>query len=497
MTQYRFTAEQRAAFRKAITSHPSWDFYRQMKMLTASALSVDDMLKAAAELNPPIDPSLYGTVKSFNPHGQPKPKPYDKGVTDNLFARFQEHKIHLSYRTEIKASEIFETIYQKQEGRMSEGQHKALSTIINEAHARSFKSDPAPYSAPEPVATPAPSIDPLNMSKVNPMINTTSTPAPSAPVSGDVATALHVLMTAMGQQGQQQGLTEAQVIALINQHSGKPATVNLNLTTPTGVKSLSDRLMHYKVPLLLSAVNAGVNVMLVGPAGSGKTTAAEQVAEALDLPFYFTGAIDSAYKLTGFIDAQGRTIRTAFRDAYERGGIFLFDELDASMPSAVLAFNAALANGQMDFPDGTVKRHADFRAVAACNTFGRGADRQYVGRLQLDGASLDRFVTLAWDYDSALEAALIGLSRPNTAPPMTTVNPITDEASAASVTRQWHEFVTKCRARAEMQKIRHVISPRATMNGVKLLLAGWPLAEVQESALYKGLDSDSRSKIAC
>jgi hypothetical protein len=48
-----------------------------------------------------------------------------------------------------------------------------------------------------------------------------------------------------------------------------------------------------------------------------------------------------------------------------------------------------------------------------------------------------------------------------------------------------------------MQKIRHVISPRATMNGVKLLLAGWPLAEVQESALYKGLDSDARAKIAC
>jgi len=488
MSQYRFTAEQRAAFRKAITSHPSWDFYRQMNNLTASALSVDDMLKAAAELNPPIDPSRYGTVKLFNPHGQPKPKPYDKGVTDNLFAHFQEHKKNLSYRTEIKAAEIFETIYQKQDGRMSEGQHRVLSTIINEAHARSFKTDPAPYSIPAPSTV---KDDPMSHAIVNPI------PAPSAPVSGDVATALHVLMTAMGQQGQQQGLTEAQVIALINQHSGKPATVNLNLTTAKGIKPLTDRLMHHKIPLLLSAVNAGVNVMLVGPAGSGKTTAAEQVAEALDLPFYFTGAIDSAYKLTGFIDAQGRTIRTAFRDAYEHGGIFLFDELDASMPSAVLAFNAALANGQMDFPDGTVKRHADFRAVAACNTFGRGADRQYVGRLQLDGASLDRFVTLAWDYDSALEAALIGLSRPNTSPPMATVNPVTDEATAASVSRQWHEFVTKCRARADMQKIRHVISPRATMNGVKLLLAGWPLAEVQESALYKGLDSDARAKIAC
>ena len=131
--------------------------------------------------------------------------------------------------------------------------------------------------------------------------------------------------------------------------------------------------------------------MMVGPAGSGKTTAAHEAAKALGIPFYFTGAIDSAYKLTGFIDAQGRTVRTAFREAFEHGGVFLFDEMDSSMPAALLAFNAALANGHADFPDGIIKRHPDFRAIAACNTFGGGANRQYVGRMQLDAASLDRF----------------------------------------------------------------------------------------------------------
>jgi hypothetical protein len=455
-----------------------------MNNLTASALSVSDMLKAASELIPPLDPADFGTVKGFRPHGQPKPKPYDKGVTDNLFGHFNRlaNASSMTFQTERRGRDIFSTVYDKQDGRMTEAQHRVLSLIINEAQAQAYKTD----SAPAPTSK-----DDTAMNNTMP-----SAPAPSAPISGDVATALHVLMTAMGQQGQQQGITESRVIDLINTHAARPATVNLNLTTPTGIKTLSDRLMHFKVPLLLAAVNAAVNVMLVGPAGSGKTTAAEQVAEALDLPFYFTGAIDSAYKLTGFIDAQGRTIRTAFREAYEKGGVFLFDELDASMPSAVLAFNAALANGQMDFPDGTVKRHPDFRAIAACNTFGRGADRSYVGRLQLDAASLDRFITLAWDYDTALEAALIGLPRPNTAPAMATIAPITDEASAASVSRQWHDFVTRCRTRAEAQKIRHVISPRATMNGVKLLLAGWPLAEVQESALFKGLDSDTRAKIA-
>ena len=254
--------------------------------------------------------------------------------------------------------------------------------------------------------------------------------------------------------------------------------------------------MHYKTPLLMSAVNAGVNVMLVGPAGSGKTTAAAHVAEALSLSFFFTGAIDSAYKLSGFVDAQGRIVSTAFRKAYEGGGVFLFDELDASMPSAVLAFNAALANDSADFPDGIIKKHPDFRAIAACNTFGRGADRAYVGRMQLDAASLDRFITIAWDYDSALESAIIGAPKPHDAPAPASIFPVTDSNQIQALTDSWFKYVLKIRAKADENKIRVVVSPRATFNGAKLLAAGWSWDDVQESALFKGIDSDTRAKIA-
>ena len=51
---------------------------------------------------------------------------------------------------------------------------------------------------------------------------------------------------------------------------------------------------------------------MAGPAGSGKTSLAEALAKALGLPFFFNGAIDSPYKLAGFIDAQGRINRPAF-----------------------------------------------------------------------------------------------------------------------------------------------------------------------------------------
>lgn len=292
------------------------------------------------------------------------------------------------------------------------------------------------------------------------------------------------------------GLDEDRVIALIKEHSGTPATVNVVFANPgAGLNwTATNEAMHHKFPLLLSAVAAGVNVMLVGPAGSGKTTACEKAAKALGLAFYFTGAIQSEYKLTGFVDAQGRIVSTAFRRAYEFGGLFLFDENDASSPSAVMAYNAALANGYADFPDGAIARHPDFRAVAACNTFGLGASRQYVGRFKQDAAALDRYVTLDWDYDAGLEAALVGLNRPAGAPVPASIEPRSDDR-VSGFRETWFLTVTRHRAAVMALKLEHVISPRATVNGLKLYAAGWPVEEIEAGVIWKGLDPATVAKI--
>ena len=110
--------------------------------------------------------------------------------------------------------------------------------------------------------------------------------------------------------------------------------------------------------------------------------------------------------ITGYMDATGDYVRTAFRNAFEHGGVFLFDEVDNGNANALGVVNSALANGSMAFPDGMVKRHPDFLCVASANTYGRGADRQYVGRQALDAAFMDRFEVIHVDYDEALEEAL-------------------------------------------------------------------------------------------
>jgi cobaltochelatase CobS len=97
------------------------------------------------------------------------------------------------------------------------------------------------------------------------------------------------------------------------------------------------------------------------------------------------------HEMLGFIDAAGNYHRTPFRDAYEHGGIYTFDEVDRSDPVALLAVNPHLANGVATFPDGQIKRHKDCLIICTANTWGNGANADYCGATKLDAAFMSRF----------------------------------------------------------------------------------------------------------
>lgn len=236
---------------------------------------------------------------------------------------------------------------------------------------------------------------------------------------------------------------------------------------------------HQIFDALRMAMAAKVNVFLVGPAGSGKTTVAKQVAHSLGLRFHFNGAIHSEYKLTGFRDAQGKVHRTAFREAFEHGGLYLFDEIDASQPAALLAFNAALANGMFDFPDRTVHAHPNFRCIAAANTWGKGATMDYVGRNALDAATMDRFAMLEMRYDASLERRMAHLAS----------NDQIDLAEA------WLELVQKARSLCHDHDFRHIISPRATQQGLSLMVGGITAEGATIMVLRRGMEDTSWGRI--
>jgi len=55
--------------------------------------------------------------------------------------------------------------------------------------------------------------------------------------------------------------------------------------------------------------------------------------------------------------------------------------------------------------------------------------------------------------------------------------------------------VQKLRWAADKEKARIVISPRASINGAKLLSAGWKQEVVESRIIWKGIDSDLKERI--
>lgn len=237
-------------------------------------------------------------------------------------------------------------------------------------------------------------------------------------------------------------------------------------------KTELEGVVHEKFDEVLKFVQADEPVFLTGPAGSGKNVLCQQVAKTLGLDFYFSNAVTQEYKITGFTDANGTFHESQFYKAFKNGGVFMLDEMDASIPEVLIILNAAIANRYFDFPApiGYVEANPNFRVIAAGNTFGAGADYDYVGRNQLDAASLDRFALVRVDYDAHIEE------------------------NCANGDADLLQFCRKFRESTKKAGIRTVVSYRAISRMAKLSACLSP-AELLDTCLVKSLDVDDLNAI--
>ena len=224
-------------------------------------------------------------------------------------------------------------------------------------------------------------------------------------------------------------------------------------------------IFHKDFDKICKIVSKNIPLMLVGGAGAGKNYTLEQVAEALDLTFYTTNAINQEYKLTGFIDANGTYHETEFYKAFKNGGMFFLDEIDASSPEALVILNSAIANRYFDFPIGRIQANENFRVVCAGNTYGTGADMVYVGRNVLDGATLDRFVVLEFEYDDEVEKQL-------------------------AYDEELFNFIKDLRKAVNKASLRYIVSMRALINATKLLEIGMDKTTILKTTILKNMQKD-------
>jgi len=236
-------------------------------------------------------------------------------------------------------------------------------------------------------------------------------------------------------------------------------------------------IQHEQFETVCKLAHDRLNVSMVGTAGSGKTHMAEAIANALELPFYAisVGLQTSKSDLIGYMDANGNYIRTMLREAFENGGVFLIDEIDAGNANVLTVVNALTSNSIAAFPDGMIKKHADFIVLAAANTYGRGADRQYVGRNPLDGATVDRFAVIDVNIDEKLETAI---------------------AESKGIDGNWTRRVQAIRSAIFELKEMLICSPRATLNGGQAIKSGTMTFEEAENAfIFRGINNEIKERI--
>jgi hypothetical protein len=305
---------------------------------------------------------------------------------------------------------------------------------------------------------------------------------------------------------------KAQILDLVNKTAQEtierlapPRTIEV--IEPVSGISTNIGVQHESFETLMKLVQARghnghrLNIWVTGPTGSGKTTAAEKVAEALaptfknyrrndagtweiiddsgqlvDLgiqhsgPFGADSSLDADYKLIGHKNAMGEFQWTTFLRVFCYGGVYVMDEIDNWMPSALVAANAPLANGWVSTPNGMINRHPDCCIIACANTWGTGATNDYVGRAKLDAATLNRFPNkLHWPIDERLERA------------------IAQQMGGV----EWCNIVQAARANAKKQGLQVIFSPRNTFEGISLLNVGFSIAEVIELNLAAGLKPET------
>jgi hypothetical protein len=285
------------------------------------------------------------------------------------------------------------------------------------------------------------------------------------------------------------------VVKLIDERM-KDARHRIEIHTPGGnVKPISG-LMHRQTTQIATWANANVPVWAWGGAGAGKSHMFYQIAEMLDYTddmarLVSVGPTTTATSLIGFcVAGNGDYKEGLLYQPFKDGWIVGLDEPACGDASVLAQLNAMIANDRYTFPNGeTVKRHERFRMLCFDNTKGTGATAGYTARTRLDAATMDRFAVIELHYDEDLEYSLCtgeAYANPHLHWKAGQVGEHLD------LCKQWVKWVQAVRAYVGKSVL---ISPRASMLGVRAIRAGIPVSEVKEALVFKLVSDDTRSRI--
>lgn len=259
---------------------------------------------------------------------------------------------------------------------------------------------------------------------------------------------------------------------------GVPRPVHvMSKRDPAGVTMVGT---HYLYEKLLQRSAVGLQQFFFGHAGTGKTFLAIQIAKGLALQYRLISATADMMRhdLFGFRDAHGNVASTALREALTHGMMLIIDEVDNAGANLMGGLNLLTSHDEIEFPDGIVKKHPDFRLIVIGNTIGEGATSKYRGRNALDAAFLDRFTYANIELDESIETAGVEARLDNR------------ETSA-----RWLRLVRTVRRNATEHNLNVNVTPRASFDGATLLQIGEDMRDATHARLLRGCTHDIAVKL--
>lgn len=183
-------------------------------------------------------------------------------------------------------------------------------------------------------------------------------------------------------------------------------------------------LEYFKPPnfdtILASLKTKSINVLVYGPAGSGKSLMGKELAKQMDLEFFCfscSGGMRYSHVFGGdelYFDEETQTQQTRFAMsplmlALQRPCLVLIDEIFSLAPDLLNGLNGLLEGNTrtIETKGGIVELHKDARVFSAANTDGRNANRNYTGANRSDASGLDRFVTFKITYSNEVETCIL------------------------------------------------------------------------------------------
>ena len=235
---------------------------------------------------------------------------------------------------------------------------------------------------------------------------------------------------------------------------------------------------------LVRSTVRGKNIMMVGPAGCGKTQAAKSLPEATDKPFFYFNLGSTQDPRAALIGnthfKKGETLfdKSPFVKALETpNAIILLDELSRAHPEAWNILMTVLDEEQrylrldesIDSPIIKVAEGVCFIATANIGT-------EYTSSRVLDRALMDRFEIIEVDIlNQAQEQVLLQKRFPSLDTEL-----IESVADIADTTRkEW---------RSEEGKLSTMVSTRMTVRLCDLLVDGFDLSEATQVAILPFFD---------